>query len=243
MCSSAKTSYTYPQVKDLSRKFASALGKRGIIKGDVVAIFSPNVPEFAIVLLGILQVGGVVTGVNPHFTCQELTNQLKEVNAKCIIASNQLAHRAKEAAQELNIDHLFVIGDDDECELVSDLLKEDESCFPRVTMNPKEDLAILPFSLGKSGLPKGVMTTHYNLVSLGCAANAEGFLDFTENSKILITVPFYCAFGMIAVLSLGLYRGSTLISVPRFDQNKLFPLLQDYKVRRSFKNCKCDCKS
>jgi len=217
-------------VEELSRKFAWALSKRGIKKGDMITIFAPNVPEFALVFLGVLQVGAIVSGANPHFTTEELTNQLKEVNAKCIVAGHQLAHRAKEAAQELGIDYVFVIGEDDECESVSVLLKEDESQFPRVTLNPKEEVAILPFSTGTGGLPKGVILTHHNLIALGCIVNAEGVFNFNENSKILATVPFNRAFGMIAVLSLSLHRGSTLISVPRFDQNKLLHLLQDYKV-------------
>ena len=236
MCGSTKISYTFSQVRDLSRKFGSALSNRGIIKGDVVAILAPNVPEFAIIFLGVLQIGGVVTGVNPHFTCQELTNQLKESNARCIVASHQLAHRVKESSRVLKIDHVFIIGDDDECELVSNLLKEDDSHLPLVTFNPREDLAILPFSIGISGLPKAVMITHYNLVSFGSLVSAEEFLDFRENSRVFTTAPFYQVFGSIAVLSLCLFRGATLISVPRFEYSKVFHLLQDHKVRSSIAN-------
>lgn len=107
-----------------------------------MAISAANVPEFAIVFLGVLQLGGVVTGVNPHFTSEELTNQLKEANAKCIVTDPHLVHRAKEAAKKLGIDHVFVIGEDEDCVSVSDLLKEDESRIPHVTLNPHEDLAI-----------------------------------------------------------------------------------------------------
>ena len=217
-------------MKNLSGKFASALSKRGIKKGDVVAILAPNIPEFAIVFLGVLQLGAILTCVNPHFTSEELIKQLKVANARCIVAVHQLVHRAKEAEEELDMSHVFVIGEDDECESVSVLLNQGETDFSPVRLNPKEDLAILPFSSGSGGLPKGVMTSHYNLTAFGCIANSEGFLNFDENSKILATVPFYRAFGLVAVLSLSLHRGSTLVSVPRFDQTKLFNLLQDNKV-------------
>lgn len=196
----------------------------------MIAIFAPNVPEFAIIFLGVLQMGGVVTGVNPFFTCAELTNQLREANAKCIITVHQLAHRAKEAAKELVIDHVFVVGDDDDCDSASVLFEDDGSGYPVITFDTREDLAILPFSSGTGGLPKGAMLTHHNLVALGCVVSAEGFLDYEQNSTILAVIPFHRAFGMIAVLSLGLHQGSTLISMPRFDQTKLFHLLQDYKV-------------
>lgn len=228
-------------MKDLSGKLASALSKRGIKKRDVIAIFAPNVPEYAIVFLGALQTGGVVTGVNPLFTSDELTNQLKQVNAKCVFTVHQLAHRAKEAARELVIEHVFVIGDDDDGDSVSVLFKDDGSGFPLMTFHPRDDLAILPFSSGAGGLPRGVMLTHYNLVALGCIVSAEGFLDLKEKaserkSTILAVIPFHRTFGMVAVLSLALRHGSTLISMPRFDQNKFFPILQDYKVSRTF-NC------
>ncbi|KAL9952242.1 hypothetical protein ACROYT_G039465 [Oculina patagonica] len=236
ICSSTKRKYTFTQVKDLSRKVASAFNKRGIKKGDVIAIFAPNVAEFAIFFLGALQMGAVVTGVNPLFTSVELTNQLKETNAKCIITVHQLAHRAKEAARELDIDHLlFVIGDGDGPDSVSVLFEDDGSAFPLIEFHPKDDLAILPFSSGTGGLPRGVMLTHYNLVALGCIVSANGFLAVNDKSParkstILALVPFHRTFGMAAVLSLALHQGSTLISMPRFDQNNLFHLLQDYKV-------------
>lgn len=241
MCSSTKRKYTFSQVKDLSRKLASALSKRGIKKGDVIAIFAPNVPEYAIVFLGALQTGAIVTAVNPLFTSDELTKQLKESNAKCVFTVHQVAHRAEEAAKKLVINQVFVIGDDrddDNCESVSVLFKDDGSGFPLITFHPKDDLAILPFSSGAGGLPRGVMLTHYNLVALGCIVSADDFLDLQEkaseqNSTILSVIPFHRTFGMIAVLSLALRYGSTLISMPRFDQNKFFPTLQDYKVSRT----------
>lgn len=208
----------------------------------MVALFAPNVPEFPIVFLGALQIGAVVTGVNPFFTTEELTNQLEAADAVCIITVHQLEHRAKEAAKKLGIDHMFVLGDDveDEYDLVSILFNDDGSSLPHVTFNPKEDLAILPFSSGTSGLPKGAMVTHYNLVALGCIATARGFMDFKQitteqkNSTTLAFVPFHRPFGLIAVLSLSLQQGSCLVSVPRFEQNRIFNLLQDYKVKHFF---------
>ena len=231
VCGSTNSSYTFSEVKDLSRKFACGLNKRGIKKDDVVAILAPNVPEFAIVFLGILQLGAIVTCVNPYFTSKELTNQLKEANAKCIIAVHQLMHRAKEAEEELNTGHVIAIGEDDQCESISDILKETgEASFPSVKVNAKEDVAILPFSSGWSGLPKGVMITHYNLIALGSVLKSEEFFSYNKNSKLLNLIPFHRAFGMIAVLSISLRKGSTLISVPRFDENLCFHLLQYYKV-------------
>ncbi|KAJ7379779.1 hypothetical protein OS493_012525 [Desmophyllum pertusum] len=70
-------SYSYRQIKDLSRKIASALNKRGFKKGDVFAMFLPNLPEFPVVYFGVLQAGGVVTAANPLFTCEELAKQVK----------------------------------------------------------------------------------------------------------------------------------------------------------------------
>ena len=91
----------------------------------------------------------------------------------------QLVHRAKEAMGELGRENVFVVGDVDGCESVSVLLKDDGSSVPEVTNNPpREDAAVIPFSSGATGHPKGVVLTHYNLIACGSIMRAKGFLSF-----------------------------------------------------------------
>ena len=217
-------------MKDLSKIIASALNKRGLKKGDVFAMFLPNLPEFPLVFFGVLQAGGIVTAANPLFTTEELAKQLKQADAKWILTVPQLVHRAKEAMEELGRGNVLVIGDVDGCESLSVLLKDDGSSVPDITINPKEDTAVLPFSSGTTGHPKGVILTHYNLISCGSIMRSKGFLSFDETTVLLAFLPFFHSYGMVAIMSMGLHCGATIITMPRFEREKFLHALQNYEV-------------
>ncbi|XP_015755198.1 PREDICTED: 4-coumarate--CoA ligase-like [Acropora digitifera] len=225
-----KRSYSFREIKVLSRKCASGLSKKGFQKGDVFALFLPNLPEFPIAFFGVLQAGGVVTSANPLFTTEELAKQLKQADAKWILTVPQLVHRAKEAMQELGQDNVLVVGEVDGYESMSELLKDDESSVPEPSINPKEDTAVIPFSSGTTGHPKGVMLTHYNLIACGSMMRAQGFLSFDETTVLLAFLPFFHSFGMVANMSMGLHTGSFLVSMPRFDKEKFLQVLEKYEV-------------
>lgn len=198
-------------------------------------MFLPNLPEFPIVYFGVLQAGGVITAANPLFTTEELAKQLKQADTKWILTVPQLVHRAKEAMQELGRGNVFVIGDVDGCESLSVLLEDDGSSVPDVTINPKEDIAVLPFSSGTTGLPKGVMLTHHNLISCGSIMHSKGFLSFDETTVILAFLPFFHSYGMVAIMSMGLHCGSAIITMPRFEREKFLHALQNYEVSNEAK--------
>jgi acyl-CoA synthetase (AMP-forming)/AMP-acid ligase II len=88
----------------------------------------------------------------------------------------------------------------------------------------------MPFSSGTTGLPKGVLLTHYNLVADATIATADGFIEYSTSSVILGFLPFFHIYGMVTVLSIGLYRGSTLVCASKFDRDKFFSVLQGHKV-------------
>ena len=92
-------SYTYAQIKGLMRKFASALTRRGFKKGDVLAVYSPNIPEYPIIFFGTILAGGTVTTCNPLYTAKELAHQLELAEAKHIFTINLFAEKAKQAAE------------------------------------------------------------------------------------------------------------------------------------------------
>ena len=226
-------SYTFSELADLTKRCASALARRGLNKGDVVAMYSPNSPEFAIVFFGVLRAGGIVTAINPLYTGYEASLQLKRTGSKWLMTANSLVHRAKEAAQDAGIgtDHIVVSGEDvPECLLLSTLFEDDGSRFPEVQINPKEDVALLPFSSGTGGLPKAVMLTHFNLVADACIVCSFGFLNFRETSVVLAFLPFFHVYGLVIVMSLSLYRGSEVVTVPKFEQDKFLSLLEKRRV-------------
>ena len=107
-------------------------------------------------------------------------------------------------------------------------LLEGDGDFPEVTINPREDLVALPYSSGTTGLPKGVMLTHYNLVANMC--QMEGLQYFTQNDTLICVLPLFHIYGLVVVLNMGLYQGATIVTVPRFDLEPFLQVIQDYGV-------------
>lgn len=226
-------SYTYGQLGSLTKKLASGLTKKGFKKGDVLAIYATNCPAFAVVAFGVMRCGGTITTINPQYTAEEVQLQLKVAGATWLMTVGSLLHRVKDATRQVGIasDHIVVRGDDSlGCLSLSTLLEDDGSSFPKVDFNPKEDVAFLPFSSGTTGLSKGVMLTHYNLVAQGCIVCSPGFLDFNHDSVVLAFLPFFHVYGLVIVLSLALHRGSRVVTMSKFEPEKFLQLLQEHKV-------------
>jgi len=156
---------TYGQLVGAIRLVASSLAKRGFQKGDVMAIYSPNLPEYAIAFQAVAMLGGINTTVNPLYTAGELAHQLEDSGAKYLLTVPPFLANAKAAAAEAGgIREIFVFGEAEGATPFASLLQSDGS-LPPVHLDPMQDVIVLPYSSGTTGLPKGVMLTHYNLVS------------------------------------------------------------------------------
>jgi len=179
------------------------LQQRGLKKGEVVAIFSPNLPEYALVFHGILAAGGTVTTINPLYTPRELNYQLKDARARFIFTIPPFVERVKESLEGTQVEEIFVIGEAEGATPLMSLLQT-QAPAPQVTINPKEDLAALPYSSGTTGLPKGVMLTHYNLVAN--IVQSAGVEPVTEKDVLIGVLPFYHIYGMTVILNFALYK-------------------------------------
>src|SRR6185295_12025350 len=221
----------YSELADRISRVAASLWKRGFKKGEVFGILSPNLPEYAIAFHAIASLGGIVTPVNPLYTEQEIGHQLKDAGARFLVTVPQFLDKATIAAREAGIEELFIF-DDDGGELngatpFSSLLDSDGQ-FPEVTIDPREDLVALPYSSGTTGLAKGVMLTHHNLVANMC--QMEGLDYFTEDDTLICVLPLFHIYGLVVVLNMGLSQGSTIVTVPRFELEPFLQLVQDHGV-------------
>src|SRR5215207_2754346 len=149
---------TYGQLADGVRTMAAALTERGFRKGDVFAIYAPNMPEYAIAFHAVVSIGGIVTMVNPAATGEELARQLIDAGATYLLTVPQCLDRAIAAAAQSPVRELFIIGDAPGHTPFSALL-EASGTPPMVPILPSEDVAALPYSSGTTGFPKGVMPT------------------------------------------------------------------------------------
>ena len=221
---------TYAQLEEAIRKVAAGLAARGFVKGDVLAIYSPNVPEYAVVLLAAGMLGGICTTANPLYTAGELAKQLKDSAARFLFTVALFLDKAKEAASGSSVEEVFVIGDAQGATPLSALMQAGGNP-PDVTIDPAEDLVVLPYSSGTTGFPKGVMLTHHNIVTnLRQCEGMESFECFEEPDIVLGVLPFFHIYGMVVVLQLALAKGATLITMPRFDMEEFLGAVQKYKI-------------
>lgn len=221
---------TYAQLWQGVRRVAGNLSKRGLKKGDVVALYLPNLPEYALAFHGTALAGGVVTTANPLYTADELTYQLRDSHAKFLVTVGPLLEKALPASEKAGVEEVFVIGEGAGATPFTALLAEAEP--PQVDIDPQTDLVVLPYSSGTTGLPKGVMLTHYNLVANVCQVLESG-VNLQSDERVMGVLPFYHIYGMLAILNLYLYRGITIVTMPRFDLEQFLNLMQTYQITRA----------
>jgi acyl-CoA synthetase (AMP-forming)/AMP-acid ligase II len=220
---------TYQQLNEQVNRFATGLHQKGFGKGDVCALFFPNCPEYAVVFLGVARLGGINTTANSLYSSAELVHQFNDSGAKVLVTIPQFLDRALPAAQECGITEIYVLGESD-AEGVQPFmsLMDNDGQPPKVDINPDKDLVALPYSSGTTGLAKGVMLTHSNLIAnmvLSCEMNT-----IKETDRLIGVLPFFHIYGMVLILNLALYRGLTLVTIPRFDLELFLQVVQDHKV-------------
>lgn len=208
---------------------ANGLAELGFKKGDVLAIHMPNVPEYALAFHGAALLGGTITTSNPLYGVREIAHQLKDANAKFLLTVGPFLEACTEAAAEAGVEKVFTL--------------EGEDCFLRcanaekpaeVDIDPLKDIVAIPYSSGTSGLPKGVMLSHHNIVSnlcqIGSGATGGFSLDITPDDVVLAVLPFFHIYGMVVILNSGLRVGCTCVTMPKFDPADFLGFIQTYKV-------------
>jgi acyl-CoA synthetase (AMP-forming)/AMP-acid ligase II len=220
---------TYAQLDGAVRAFAGGLRARGFGKGDTLAILLPNVPEYAVAFHGTALAGGTVTTVNPVYNTDEIRHQLEDAGARFLIVYPQALENAVKAAEGTAVEEVFVLGEAEGATPVTDLLGE--PIDGQVPVEPNDTVA-LPYSSGTTGLPKGVMLSHRNLVANMEQAAAPFHLE--EDDVVVAVLPFFHIYGMTVLMNLGLRTGMTIVTMPRFDLEGFLGAIQEHKVTRAY---------
>jgi acyl-CoA synthetase (AMP-forming)/AMP-acid ligase II len=221
---------TFAGLKAGVERMAAGLAARGFGKGDVFAIYSPNVPEYALAFYGVARAGGINTTVNPLYTADELARQLNDAKARYLLTIPQFLDKALDAAGRSGVEEVFVFGEAEGATPFASLLANRDP-VPDVEIGP-DDLVALPYSSGTTGLPKGVMLSHRNVV----ANVAQGRLSIGAGPEdtVLAILPFYHIYGLTVVMGSALRAGATLVTMPRFDLEEFLRLHQEHKVTRGY---------
>ncbi|MGX6442978.1 long-chain-fatty-acid--CoA ligase [Neobacillus sp. K501] len=236
---------SYKELYHDALTFASYLQQIGIKKDDRVAIMLPNTPQSVISYFGILMAGGIVVQTNPLYTERELEYQLKDSGTKAIITLDILYPRVSKVMPQTDLQHIIVTAIKDylpfpknlvypfvqkkqygivvnvkhegSTHLFKEILKTNPNKLIEYNFNFEEDIALLQYTGGTTGSPKGVMLTHKNLVANSSMCKAWLYRSKPGEESVLGIVPFFHVYGMTTVLILTVMQGNKMIILPKFD--------------------------
>ncbi|KAJ1433496.1 AMP-dependent synthetase/ligase [Sesbania bispinosa] len=223
---------TYADVHLTSRKVAAGLHSIGIRKGDVIMLVLRNCSQFALAFLGASFAGAAITTANPFYTAAELAKQATATKTKLIITQAAFVEKIKDFSGNTDIKVICIDPSENKDVLhFSVLTNADENEAPVVEISP-DDVVALPFSSGTSGLPKGVMLTHRNLVTtIAQLVDGENPHQYTHSEDVLLCVlPMFHIYALNSILLCGIRAGAAVLTVQKFEITTLLELIQKYKV-------------
>src|ERR671936_2059945 len=221
---------TYAELAESVRAVAAGVAERGFGKGDIFAHYAPNLPEYAVAFHAVATVGGVNTTANPLLTADELAAQLRDCGARLLVTVPDRLETASAAAERVGVEEIFVYGEADGATPFASLLQALGEP-PHVAIDPAEDLVALPYSSGTTGLPKGVMLTHRNVVANICQSVQDRLRG--DDERVIAVLPFFHIYGLVWLMNIPLYLGSTTVTMPRFELAEFLRVIQHYRITRA----------
>ncbi len=224
------SSYTFAELSDAIHSLAGGLAARGIGPGKVVGLMAPNVPEYAVVFHGVAVAGGAVTTINPTYGAGEVRHQLQDAGATLLFTVPMFVETALAAIEDTDVTEVVVIGDAPAG--MTSLAEVFGDPIEQVVVHPATHTVVLPYSSGTTGLPKGVMLTHRNLV-----ANIEQCkhaILYADDEVALAALPFFHIYGMQVLMNGLLANGVTTVTMPRFDMVEALEAVQSLGITRFF---------
>jgi 4-coumarate--CoA ligase len=220
---------TFAELRDAIHRFAGGLAAKGFGTGDTLAIMAPNIPEYAVVFHGVATAGGTVTTLNPTYTADEIRHQLNDSKASIMVTVSAVLPVAQAAIEGTSVKELYSIDPADGASSFADLFGEP---VEQVPVDVDTQVVVMPYSSGTTGLSKGVMLTHRNLVAN--LAQCQHVLTYGDGEVALAALPFFHIYGMQVLMNGLLAEGVTVITMARFDLPQALGLIQDRKVTRFF---------
>jgi len=228
---------TFKQFKNRVDIFATALKNLNIKKGDRIALYGPNSIQWEISFYGLEKAGAILVPMNPLFKETEVEYEANDSGAEIIIASQPLYPIVNAVENKTNFKNIIIIESGDKKDIPdgtigwSELINSTKLDPPDYNFNTKEDLAALVYTSGTTGLPKGTMLTHYNMVS-----NVIQICQLFELSEIdvaMTVLPLYHIYGLNVCMNQAIWLGAAQVVTPRFAVKEFCELIEKYQVTYS----------
>ena len=230
------TTFEFGRLHALVEKMAASLTASGVSKGDRVALMLPNCPQYVISFFATVRLGAIVTQINPMYVEREIEHILNDSGAETIVVYAAVYERVKAVLPDSNLKTVIVVDFGDEPagldtghHSFGDFLSVDADPAPDVEVDPAEDVAALQYTGGTTGVSKGAMLTHRNLV-----ANVQQSIDvFVQNPdvfrgrKCVGALPFFHIYGLTCVMLFGIKLGSEQVLLPRFEVEEALAVFEN----------------
>lgn len=242
--------YTWAEIGDLVNRFAAGLEKQGIGKGDHVGLFLPNCPYYIIAYYAILKRGACVVNFNPLYPERELEQQIKDSEVKMMVTVDlkMLTDKMYSAMDQGYLNRVVLCKFTDTLPFPKNVLfrlfkawdiavtrhspnvltfaglTANDGISPEADINPSEDIAVLQYTGGTTGTPKGAMLTHANLYANAVQAHAL-FPVTGQQQKMLAVLPFFHVFAMTVCMNVAVKGGMQILTIPRFELNDTLKLI------------------
>ena len=234
---------SYGELEQTIARFAAALQDLGVQKGDHIALLLGNTPHYIISLYASMRIGAVTIPINPIYTPDEISYIIKNGDVKVVIALDLLLPLVEAGVQGFPQVTNYIVCETtpdvaEKYAALSDNAKTKTKLFTQVlketarTVDPVEvapdDTAIILYTSGTTGHPKGALLTHNNLYSN--ARDIGDYLKMTSEDRIITTLPVFHVFALTVVVNAPLTRGATILLAPRFSPAEIFDLAATYKA-------------
>jgi long-chain acyl-CoA synthetase len=214
---------TYAELDDRSARLATLLHEKGVQQGDRVGVMLPNVLEFPISYYGVLRAGGVVVPMNVLLKRREIAFYLEDSGAKLLLAWHGFAEEARQGAADAGAELIEV-----EPESFAELLGDREPTSD-LAATEQEDTAVILYTSGTTGKPKGAELTHFNL-SRNADISSRTTSEIQEGDVVLGALPLFHSFGQTVSMNASLRVGATLTLLPKFDPTEALEIMQRERV-------------
>ena len=230
------TTFEFGRLQALIEKMSASLAASGVSKGDRVALMLPNCPQYVISFFATARLGAIVTQINPMYVEREIEHILNDSGARTIVVYADMYERVKTVLPDTDLETVVVVSLGDEPEGLDaghqsfgDFLSTDADPAPDVEIDPAEDVAALQYTGGTTGVSKGAMLTHRNLV-----ANLQQTIDvFVQNPdqftgrKCIGALPFFHIYGLTCVMLFGIRLGTEQVLLPRFEVEEALAVFEN----------------